>query len=411
MSRSALEGYRVIDLTQYGVGPTATGLLAQWGAEVIHLESLRGDIMRGHQVRGGGGSKENVFSCWWQQPNMNKKSLTLDLDQKEGREVLHKLVATSDVFAANLRPYELEKFELQYETLKRINPKIIYAIFNGYGMHGPDKDKPGYDTPTFFARSGLMHLMSASDGVPVWPRAGIGDIPTGMYYACGIVVALLARERFGIGQEVYVSLFASGVWSLPIDIGEALAFHKDGEKVRRETTLNPISNSYKTKDGRWIIMYGQSDRYWKPFCQTIERPELENDPRFDSSLNRSKNNVALIHILDEVFAGKTFEEWKRRLAKSRLVWEPVQKPTEVGEDPQARANGFFESFDFPGLGTYELIKPPQRFSETPPTFRTPAPELGQHNEELLLELGYSQGDINRLIEKKVITQPMSSPSR
>jgi crotonobetainyl-CoA:carnitine CoA-transferase CaiB-like acyl-CoA transferase len=399
-TKSALEGYRVIDLTQYGVGPTATGLLAQWGAEVIHLESPQGDI-----VRRGPGAKpgESSFNCWWQQPNMNKKSLTLDLDRDEGREVLHKLVATSDVFAANLRPYELEKFKLEYRTLKKINPKIIYAIFNGYGMNGPDKDKPAYDTPTFFARSGLMHLMSGSDDVPVWPRAGIGDIPTGMYYACGMVVALLARERFGIGQEVYVSLFASGVWSLPIDMGEALAFHKDGEKVRRETTLNPISNSYKTMDDRWILLYNlQSDRYWKPFCRTIERTDLENDPRFDSSVNRAKNNVALIHILDEVFAGQTFEEWKRRLSNSGLVWEPVLKPTEVVNDPQAKSNGFFESFDFPSCGPVELMKPPQRFGETPATFRTQAPELGQHNEELLLELGYSRDDISNLRKKRVI---------
>jgi len=396
-SKSALEGYRVIDLTQYGVGPTATGLLAQWGAEVIHLESTHGAIDRGHNGPDGG------FSCWWQQPNMNKKSLTLDLNQKKGREVLHKLVATSDIFAANLRPYELEKFELQYNTLKNINPKIIYAIFNGYGMNGPDRDKPGYDTPTYFARSGLMHLMSGSDGVPVWPRAGAGDIPTGMYYACGMLVALLARERFGIGQEMYISLFAAGVWSLPIDIGEALAFHKDGEIVRRETAQNPISNSYRTSDGRWIIMYNmQSDRFWKPFCQAIERLDLENDPRFNSSANRARNNVTLIKILDEVFASKTFEEWKKQLANSRLIWEPVQKPTEVINDPQARANGFFESFNFPEYGPYELIKPPQRLSETPPTFRTPAPGLGQHNEELLQELGYSREDITALREQKVI---------
>jgi crotonobetainyl-CoA:carnitine CoA-transferase CaiB-like acyl-CoA transferase len=398
-SKSALGGYRVIDMTQYGVGPTATGLLAQWGADVIHVEPPRGSIDRGRNIASG----KKAFSCWWQQPNMNKKSLTLDLNKEEGGEVLHKLVATSDVFVANLRPYELKKFNLEYETFKNINPKIIYAIFNGYGMEGPDKDKPGYDTPSFFARSGIMHMMSGSDGVPVWPRAGLGDIPTAMYLACGIVVALLAHERLGIGQEVYVSLFASGVWSNPIDNGEALAFHKDGVKVLRDKTFNPISNSYKTKDDRWILMYNmQSDRFWAPFCKAVGREDLEKDPRFDTGAKRMENNVTLIKILDEVFAGKTYEEWKKQLADSRLIWEPVQKPTELANDPQARANGFFKSFDFPDFGTYELLAPPQRLMETPPTFRTPAPELGQHNEELLLELGYSQSDIGSLREKAVI---------
>jgi crotonobetainyl-CoA:carnitine CoA-transferase CaiB-like acyl-CoA transferase len=224
-----------------------------------------------------------------------------------------------------------------------------------------------------------------------------------MYLACGIVVALLAHERLGIGQEVYVSLFASGVWSNPIDNGEALAFHKDGVKVLRDKTFNPISNSYKTKDDRWILMYNmQSDRFWAPFCKAVGREDLEKDPRFDTGAKRMENNVTLIKILDEVFAGKTYEEWKKQLADSRLIWEPVQKPTELANDPQARANGFFKSFDFPDFGTYELLAPPQRLMETPPTFRTPAPELGQHNEELLLELGYSQSDIGSLREKAVI---------
>ena len=149
------------------------------------------------------------------------------------------------------------------------------------------------------------------------------------------------------------------------------------QMVRREAVQNPISNSYRTSEGRWILMYNmQSDRYWKPFCQAIDRPDLEKDARFNSSANRATNNVTLIRILDEVFAGKTFEDWKQRLANSRLVWEPVQKPTEVINDPQARDNSFFESFDFPGYGSYELIKPPQRLSETPATFRTPAPNWG-----------------------------------
>jgi crotonobetainyl-CoA:carnitine CoA-transferase CaiB-like acyl-CoA transferase len=403
-SKSALGGYRVIDMTQLGVGPTATGLLAQWGAEVIHLESPQGDVVRGHnRTPGSSRPDEEAFSCWWQQPNMNKKSLTLDLNYKEGREVLHKLIATADVFLGNLRPYELKKFDLEYETMKKINPKLIYAIFNGYGIEGPDKDEAGYDVISFFARSGIMHMMSGEDGIPVMPRAGLGDIPTGMYLACGVVVALLARERLGIGQEVYVSLLASGIWSNPIDSGEALAFNKDGDRMLRGDALNPIRNTYKTKDDRWILMNNmQGDRFWKLFCQVIEREDLEKDPRFDTAEKRAENHSELIKIINEVFAGKTYEEWNKRLAHSGLVWSPVQKPTEAVKDPQARANGSFVSFDFPKFGTYELLAPPQRLMGTPPTFRTPAPRLGEHNEELLLELGYSRDDIGSLREKKVI---------
>ena len=402
-SKSALGDYRVIDMTQYGVGPTATGLLAQWGAEVIHLEPPRGSVDRYHSGSPGSGSQKKVFNVWWQQPNMNKKSLTLDLNQREGIEVLHKLMATSDVFVGNLRPYEVKKFDIEYETVKKINPKIIYAIFNGYGIEGPDKDEAGYDAISFFAKSGIMHTMSGEDGIPVMPRAGLGDIPTGMYLACGVVVALLARERLGIGQEVYVSLLASGIWSNPIDSGEALALNKNGARMDRANSLNPIRNTYRTKDGRWLLMYNmQGDRFWKLFCQVVEREDLKADPRFDTAENRATNHTALIKILDDVFAGKTYKEWNEQLAHCGLVWAPIQTPTEAVNDPQARANGSFVSFDFPEMGTYELLAPPQRLMETPPTFRTPAPELGQHNEELLLELGYSQSDIGSLRGKAVI---------
>lgn len=404
-SKSALEGIKVIDLTQWVAGPMAAELLAQWGAEVIHIEHpIRSDASRGLQAGAGVANfPQHRVNYAWELPNMNKKSLTADLNQKEGREIIYRLVAKSDVFLVNLRPREIEKFEMHYETLKKINPMIIYAGITGYGMKGPDKDAPAWDTTAYFARSGIMHMLTEPGGVPTSSRPGLGDLPVGMFCACGIMVALLARERLGLGQAVYTSLYECGVWTLQVDTQGALLTHQDIETQRRESVSNPLSNFYKTKDNRWIrLNHLQPDPYWKNFCQAIEREDIENEPRFNSLSTRAENSAVLINIIDEAFAKRTLEEWKARLLEFGLIFSPVQKPTEVINDPQAKANDFFETFTHPVYGPIELVSAPIKLSETPGTLRTPAPEFGQNTEEILLELGYNWNEISRLRDKKVI---------
>jgi crotonobetainyl-CoA:carnitine CoA-transferase CaiB-like acyl-CoA transferase len=392
-SKSILGGFRVIDITQAGAGPMCAGLLGQWGADVIKIEHPA----RGDQMRGGGRSQAGEINIMYEEPNMNKKSLPIDLAKKEGIEILYKLVAKSDVFLAAMRTREVVKFGIEYESLKKINPRLIYALLNGYGTKGPDKDLPGYEQTSYFARSGITYQLSDKEGVPIPTRAGNGDFPSGMYCACGIMGALLARERFGIGQAVYISLFNSGVWSLAADSQRALSTGQDAPK-----THGP-SSYYKTRDNRWIIlMHQQTDTYWKRFCQTIEREDLEDDPRFQSYPKRMENNSALIKIVEEVFAKKTLEEWKARFDKVDISFAPVQKPSEAVYDPQAIANDFFQTFNHPVWGPIKLRGAPQQFTETPGTFRTPAPVLGQNTEEILLELGYSREDIGNLRKMQVV---------
>ena len=247
--------------------------------------------------------------------------------------------------------------------------------------------------------------MTAGDnGVPVWPRAGFGDIPSGMFCACGIITALYAREKLGIGQAVYNNLFNNGVWALAADSMAALATRKDPERRNRETADNPLANYYKTKDNRWIFMFHlQSGLYWERFCKALGLEDLINDSRFITVETRKENNIALIEILDKVFSERTLEEWKASLTGTDLVYSPVQTPVEAVNDPQARANNFYEYFNHPVWGQIELLPAPQKFTETPGTYRTPAPEWGQNTEEVLQELGYDWDDINKLKEKKIIS--------
>jgi crotonobetainyl-CoA:carnitine CoA-transferase CaiB-like acyl-CoA transferase len=401
---SALEGIRVIDLTQQGAAPMAGCLLAQWGADVIHVEHpVRGDGGRGLQPGGVGSIQQHRVNYVWELVNFNKKSLTTDLAQQEGREIIYRLAAKSDVFLSNLRPREMKKFEMQPETLREINPKIIIANLTGYGPKGPDADAPGWDDSAYFARAGIIHTMSEEEGVPVSSRPAFGDFPTGMVCACGIVVALFARERLGIGQELYTSLFNSGVWASMFDIQGALLTHRDPPEQRRDSVRNPLGNTYKTKDGRWIkLTMLQPNPYWPGFCQAIDQEGLENDPRFGSIQKRAENNIALIKIIEEAFVRRTAEEWKTRLTEFGLSFGLIQKPSEVANDPQARANEFFTRVNHPTYGPIELVLAPIKFSKTPGMFRTPAPEFGQHTEEILLELGYGWDKIKQLRDKKVI---------
>jgi crotonobetainyl-CoA:carnitine CoA-transferase CaiB-like acyl-CoA transferase len=404
--KSPLEGIRVIDATAFGAAPIAGAFLADWGAEVIHIEHpIRGDGTRGVQYGTGVGifqqARVNYAMEFY---NHSKKSVTLDLAQEKGREVMYRLVKTADVFVSILRPYELEKYGLEYGQLSQLNPKLIYAHLGGYGRKGPDRDRPGYDSCAFFARSGITHQLSTYCKSPIINRPALGDNMTGLALFAGVVLALLVRERLGIGQEVDVSLFNTGILSLALDIQGAILTGENVTTEPRETTSNPLRNFYQTKDKRWILLaMMQPDPYWPRFCKAIEREELERDPRFDSFEHRRKNCADLIIILDEAFATRTLAEWKERLSKFNLIFEPVQSPTEVANDPQAIANEYFSDFAHPTYGPIKIVGAPIKLSETPATIRSAAPEFSQNTEEVLLELGYSWEDILSLKDQKVIS--------
>ncbi len=401
-----LDGIKIISMEHWIFLPLASAYLADWGAEVIKVEPLTGEHSRGlgrvggitTKIKLGGVEVDPAF----QFTNRNKKSLAVDLKKESGRDILCQLVQKSDVFLSNYELNTLKKLGLDYDTLSQINPKLIYAVCSGYGSKGPDKDLQGFDEVAAWARSGMEHVITEVGLPPAKQPPGMGDRNGSVHIVAGIIAALLHRERTGEGQELEFSLFRSALWSISRNIQSALSGLPERINQSRTKAQNPIQTDYRTKDDRWVrFCMPQSDRYWPDFCRTVDRPELENDPRFNNMDMRRQNCEELIRILDEVFASKTIEEWEKLCRKHNLIYSRVQTPAEVVTDPQALANDYFVDLPHPA-GPMKVLASPTKFFKTPASVRTPAPEVGQHTEEILLDLGYSWEDIAQLKEQGVI---------
>ncbi len=396
-SSGPLDGVRVLEVANWLAAPAGCALLADFGADVIKVEPPGGEPYRGY------GGLAQSFNFFFELDNRGKRGITLDLDKPEARDVLYRLLPDTDVFVTNLLAGRREKYGLTYEELIKHRPDLIFVSVTGYGSDGPDRDRPGYDYAAYWARSGIMGMMGEPDSAPPAQRPGMGDHTTAMLVAGSTAMALLHRQRTGEGQQVDVSLHNAGLWVLGIDVQTALVSKMDMPRLSRRAAPNPLWNTYETKDGRWIMaVMLVSDRYWPQFCRAIEREELRDDERFASFNARGTNNKELIAILDEAFAARSLEEWRPRLDAEGLIWAPAQTLTEAINDPQAQARKPFAEIDHPTQGPIRLIDTPAKFSSSKVGVRGPAPELGQHTEEVLLAAGYEWEEIAKLRENDVL---------
>ena len=402
-----LEGLKVVDMGHVVAIPCAGSMFRDWGAEVIKVEPITGELARGTTRSGGksrvitlaGGEEVN-----WpiEVHNRGKKGLALDLKKQAGKEILYRLVKEADIFMSNYEVSALKSLNLDYATLSQINPRLIYAVLTGYGTVGPDKDQRGFDLTAAWARSGAQYLTSEEGRPPPPQRPGMMDKTAAAHLVAGMLAAIIHRDRTGEGQELQISLYHTAVWSISTDIqgnlvGEPFPIHN------RTETKSPLSNLYPTKDGRWfMLLMPQSDISWPDLCRAIARPELENDPRFNDMDVREQNSKALIRILDEIFTTKTLKEWEKLLTENNCIYGRVQSPLEVTTDPQALANNFFTDVQYPSGGEMKLVNTPVKFTQNPATIKGPAPQIGQHTEETLLELGYSWEDMVKLKDEGVI---------
>ncbi len=402
-----LKGIKIVDMGHMVSVPATGRILADWGADVVKVEPLSGEMYRGNRTSGGVDRvlrfKEGEVIYLFETLNLGKKGIALDLRQEPGRDILYKLVQKSDVFISNYELGALNKLKADYQTLSQVNPKLIYAVLSGYGSVGPDKDERGHDFTAGWARCGAQYQSALEPGgIPPPQRPGLGDMTASMHMVAGILAALLHRGKTGRGQEMKLSLYHSAVWAFIVDIQSAL-MGRPFPRWDRTKQINPLANNYRTRDNKWFqFTMLQSDLLWPGFCRAIERPELEKDPRFKDMLVRKENCEELIRIIDEVLATKDRDEWRKRLTENNCIYGLVQSPDEVVIDPQALANNFFVEMDHPVATRLKVVSTPVEFCQNPASPKSPAPQVGQHTEEILLDLGYCWDDIARLKEQKVI---------
>jgi len=402
MEEGAFEGIRVVELAQWVFVPVAGALLADWGADVVRIERPEGDPYRGLMTQGigtdSGGVNLSVALA-----NRGKRSLALDLRREEGRTILHQLLETADVFLTNFRPGALRRLGLDAEALTERYPSLVYARGHGYGVRGPDADRPGYDSSAFWARGGMAHVLTPAQlDQPIGQRGAMGDRNGAMGLAFGIAAALLKRTRTGRGSVVDVSLLATAMWTLSSDVLSALQGQRPRAMSGGGAYVNPLVGSYRTRDGRHIqLVFLEADRYWADFCRLVERQDLLDDARFADLQARREHADACVAALQAEFASRTFEEWKSLLAGIDAPWAPVQAVEELLEDPQVIANDYVGDVVGDGGPSYRLPSVPVQFDERPPALRR-APEHGEHSELVLLELGYSWERIGELRDAAVI---------
>ncbi len=397
---SPLTGVRVLEMANWLAAPSGCALLADFGAEVVKVEPIGGDAYRGYRPQAARYGLS--FNVGFELDNRGKRGMTLNLEAPKAREIVHRLVKGVDIFVTNLLPGRRERYGLTYNELIEHRPDLIYVSVTGYGSDGPDRDRPGYDYAAFWARSGIMGLMGEPTDPPPPQRPGMGDHTTALLVAGSVAMALLYRQRTGQGQEVDVSLQNTGMWVLGVDVQAALV-GGEPERLSRHSVPNPLWNSYRTRDGRWLMLVMLvSDVYWPGFCRAIGREDLEHDPRFSTFDSRSENREELIALLDARFAERTLDDWAPALDEHRCIWAPAQTVMEVVGNPQSRARRAFTKIDHPIVGEMELVETPVKLSRARVGVRGPAPELGQHTEEVLIEAGYDWDEIIRLRDEGVI---------
>jgi formyl-CoA transferase len=286
---------------------------------------------------------------------------------------------------------------MDYGTLRDINPRLVYAGLTGYGTQGPEQDRAAFDYAAFWARGGIMASLGEPEGPPPTQRPGMGDHMTGLGIAGAIAAALFARDRTGVGQEITTSLYENGLWMLASDVQVAITTGYCHVPMGRAAAPNPLFNFYRTKDDRWLhLVMLQPDRHWAAFCRALGRDDLRDDGRFATALIRFQHCRELIAILDPIFASRPLEEWARILDAEDCYWGRVQTVAEVADDPQTAAIGAFADAALPDGRPLRVVRSPIGFGATPAAVQGPAPELGQHTEEVLLEAGYDWKEIARL---------------
>jgi len=395
-----LKGMRVLDLSHVMAGPVCGLMLADMGAEVIKIEKLDG----GDDTRRMLPPDINGEPAAFMMMNRNKRGLALDLKHPQGKEVLKRLVAKADVLIENYRRGTMEKLGLGYETLKAINPGLIYCEISGFGRTGPFADQGGFDLVAQ-GMSGLMSITGEGPGrAPVKVGAPVTDITAGILAAMGVCAAYAHKLKTGEGQKVDTSLFEAGITHTYWQSAIAFATGVSPGPLGSAHPLSAPYQAFETKDG-WLNLGASNQRTWLKLLDLLDDPELAADPRFKDNAGRMANLPALVEILTRHFKKRTTAEWLALLEKAGVPAGPVLSIREMHAHPQTIAREMVPEVEHPVAGKVQTIGLPVKFSKTPGKVAAPAPLFGQHTREILAEIGYSEAEIEQLIADRAVSTP------
>jgi formyl-CoA transferase len=390
-----LTGLLVLDVSTFIAAPAAAVALADYGADVIKIEAPgEGDPHR-HNYKRAATYPRSESNFPLQLDGRLKRSLALDLKKPEARPVLEKLVKRADIMIVNFPPPARERLRLRWEDMQPLNPRLVYCSLTGYGETGPDRDRPGFDVTAYFGRSGILDSARYEGGAPGLSLPAQGDRATAMTLVAAILLGLRHRDQTGKGSWVGTSLYANGAWANGTTLAGAAI---GGTLVTREPPHKPknaLTNLYRTRDDRWLqLLMVRDDRLWPVFCQVIDRPALATDPRFSEREERRRRALELHAEIEPVFASKTYAEWEALLSKTGIPFGVIGRAVDVVDDEQAKHAGIFAETANPEVP--RTVNNPIRLGFAKPRVSGVPAAVGQHNEEVLRELGHSEAEIEAL---------------
>ena len=388
-----LEGLKVVEMSTWVAGPACATLMADWGADVIKVESPMGDATRAFALDTVESPGNPIFS----NENRGKRGVILDITKPAGRAALIELIKQADIFVTNTRYRSLKKFGLDYETLKALNPRLIYGIVAGYGLVGPDADLPAFDITAFWTRSGVARAMIPTDQEPFPSRPGFGDHTTGLATLCGILAALHERHQTGKGRFVEGSLIRAGAYVISWDLAVQLRYGEVVTAQPRRDRPSAIGGYFQTGDGRWLCITPRSLQCYIGVLIAVDRPEALADPRFEPPVLDMDATRDLRAIIDEGFAAMTLEEAGAALNENEIAWAPMGTLAELAASEMAENAGCFVTVEDGWGGAFRAPAAPVRFPEGAPSVGRAAPKHGQHTREVLAAAGFDPDQILALI--------------
>lgn len=400
-----LEGVKVVELATFIALPAVGRILADMGAEVIKIESGKGDNLR-WTAPTEGRPLDHHENTTFDLENAGKLGIGLDVRKDAGREILFKLLDEADIFLTNWRPGALERARLDYESLKERYPKLVYGNVTGYGETGPDKDLPGFDYTAFFARGGMLGTLYQKGTVPMNVIPGLGDHQVALGLTAGVLAALIHAKNTGQGEKVSSNLLHAAIYMQAIMV-QAAQYPEYGQvyPIDRRTTTSPFILAYKTRDERFIqVCMPVYDAYYENFITCMGRPDLVGDERFCKLENMARQGLSpvLYDILVEQFATKTKEEWEKIFVEHDIPFGVAQTWEEILEDEQAWAIDTFHRMEYPNGSVKSLVRPPIDMKETGLPAYERGPMLGEHGPQILKRLGYDEERIQALLEDKTL---------